>query len=172
MGDDFDRPAYYEQGGAFFDAHDREIVPGQPLAADVDDEPEQDAEVDELLSPADLVAKVDSMPWAKWAAEAKRVLGPGAPRGKPALLEALKEAIQKHAERKSKRAPAVAAPAPVGKGDVDLAAWARGQQEYLSGDVFKALKQKHSVNITERRDAVDFLITEGVIKASEARADV
>ena len=30
---EFDRPARYEQDSRFFDVHDREIVPGQPLGA-------------------------------------------------------------------------------------------------------------------------------------------
>jgi hypothetical protein len=55
---------------------------------------------------------------------------------------------------------------------VDLLAWARGQKEYLWGEVRKAIKAEFGRNVSERDDAVEFLIAQGKITANEARRDV
>jgi hypothetical protein len=83
---------------------------------------------------------------------------------------------KKHGERQSKRTTkkteADAPAKPNSKSGIDLAAWARGQKHYLAGEVFKALRNEYHVQLSERRDAVDFLIAQGVIEASQARTDV
>lgn len=67
-------------------------------------------------------------------------------------------------------------PAPTGpaKGStrVDLEAWARGKKDYLIGDLRKAFKLKYNKVITERRDALDFLIEQRVVTPQEARKDI
>jgi pyruvate/2-oxoglutarate dehydrogenase complex dihydrolipoamide acyltransferase (E2) component len=55
---------------------------------------------------------------------------------------------------------------------IDLAAWGRGQADFLSQEIFKAVRSKYNVVLSERRDVVDLLITEKVITAEEARKDV
>lgn len=173
VGEGFDRPACYQQGDDFFDAHDRQIIPGQPLKA-AEIEPEEVVEDGTVpTSVAELAAQVDTMSWPKWSAAVKNVLGPACPRGKAAMLGALQEAIKEHGERQSNRTAKTAAPAPTnGKSGIDLAAWARGQKDYISGEVFKAMRTAYNVQFSERRDAVDFLISEGVIEAAQARKDV
>jgi hypothetical protein len=71
-----------------------------------------------------------------------------------------------------------------GKGaGVDLAGWARGEKEYRFSDVQKAIDDyilgeiykivdARFVSVKGRRDAVQFLIDEGIIDAGEARDDV
>lgn len=70
-----------------------------------------------------------------------------------------------------KKAAAAPAPAAAGTG-IDLAAWGRGQADFLSQEIFKAVRAKYNVVLSERRDVVDLLITEKVITAEEARTDV
>ncbi len=62
--------------------------------------------------------------------------------------------------------------APAKSGEVDLAAWARGQNEYIFGEIRKSIRSKYSTSVTERRDAIDLLIAEKVITAAEARKDI
>lgn len=67
------------------------------------------------------------------------------------------------------------APAAKTKGSVDLARWARGQQEYLFADVRKEIRKTYSKYIAgpeERKDAVDFLVSVGLIAADQVRRDV
>jgi hypothetical protein len=176
MGNGFDRPAYFQQGEDFFDAHDRQIIPGQPIVVEADEPDDEGSEDSEQISAGELVALAETMSWPKWAAAVKKVLGPDSPRGKAAMLAALQEALQKHGERQSKRTTkkteADAPAKPNSKSGIDLAAWARGQKHYLAGEVFKALRNEYHVQLSERRDAVDFLIAQGVIEASQARTDV
>lgn len=213
--DDFDRPAFYEQGGALFDQHDREIVPGQPLQQIVPHAPgpvtkESDPEprhpldhdgdghpggslpagpVDPAMSPAELLSQADTLPWAQFRKQAKAIFGPNCPANKEAIRIALEEAVAGYEERERVRkaraidtapheaaqvpAPPPPAPAPQGKASgVDLAAWGRGQKEYLFGDIRKAIRAQYGRLVTERHDAVDLLIEQRVITAESARKDV
>jgi hypothetical protein len=56
--------------------------------------------------------------------------------------------------------------------DVDLAAWARGEMDYLTGELLEAVDGKHALVVTSRREALDLLLAEGVITVAEARLDV
>lgn len=178
-GAEFDRPAHYEQDGRNFDQHYREIVPGQPLASEVkaQDESVAAAAEEEMLSPAALLAGANTIPWAKFNKEAKRILGATCPAGKAAIVGALQTAIAGYQARQEKRAPAAAAAvAPSNgaavKGGVDLAAWGRGQKEYIVGDLIKAFRSQHHARLSERRDMVNFLVDQKVITGAEARQDV
>ena len=66
---------------------------------------------------------------------------------------------------------------------VDLAAWGRGQQDYIFGEVKLAIDEHilgeiykivdaRYVSVQSRADAVKFLIDEGIISSAEARTDV
>ena len=106
-----DRPAHYAQNDRYFDQHDREIVPGQPLKVQV--VPEVGQESDRTaeatpISPVQLLAQSGSMPWARFIKEAKRILGPSCPAGKQAVVEALKAAVAGYQQRVEKRIPAAA----------------------------------------------------------------
>lgn len=174
--DGCDRPAVYEQGGLYFDAHDRLLEPGKtasivPTDDDDDDLPEVEMTVAELLRQADVLH------WRKLKAHAIRVLGPDCPASKAQIIEALQEVQKEFDARLAKREKAAAprAVAPAAKkadGGVDLAAWARGQKEYLFGDIRKAIKAEYGRNVQERDDAVEFLVEQGVVYAEHARKDV
>jgi hypothetical protein len=229
--DEFDRPAHYQFKDKFFDAHGREIVPGEPLQeedmADEDAEGEDDGHAG--LSPAALIGQANTMPWSRFKALAQELLGPTCPKAKPgivarlqALVEgrqtkvttvsrkgvAITEAAPKDAPQeapkaggkpkngggakswpaapKEKPAPAAEAAeastpptAPAAKaspaaqpGVVDLAAWGRGEVDYLNGPLAKAAKAELKVPLTERREILDALIDNGVIEADEARTDL
>lgn len=203
--EDFDRPAYYEQGGRFYDAHDRLIEPGKALEeAEEGTHGAADRDAAEGLSPSDLVLQAEVIPWGAFRKRAKEILGVTCPASKAEMLVALREAIKHYESRKQARrtTPAPAAeppksngltwngltgqdgepnltakpaqpPAPPAKsGEVDLAAWGRGQKEYIFGEVRKTIRAKYSTSVTERRDAVDLLIAEKVITAAEARKDI
>ena len=194
--DDCDRPAFYEQDNRLYDAHDRLIEPGKPLPVQV--VPEVTSEGDRAkgpaMSPAELIRQADTLPWPQFHKGAKAILGKLCPPGKPAIVLALQEALTAYEARVAKRSSGAAkgmtwdgmvggpgepptaepAPGPVAKanGGVDLAAWGRGQKDYLFGEVQKAIRTTLHRQVTERRDAVDFLIEAGVIQAAEARRDV
>jgi hypothetical protein len=66
---------------------------------------------------------------------------------------------------------------------VDLAAWGRGEREYLWAEVQKAIDdyamaeiekiiQARFAGITDRAAAVDLLVEEGIIEPGQARRDV
>lgn len=124
------------------------------------------------IGPAELLAASHSMAWPKFRAEAQRILGPACPPSKGgivAALEAMVSGVSTVAQ------PASTGPvnptSPVIDG-VDLAAWARGQKDYLFGDIQKALRKGFSKQVTERVDAVNFLVDEKVLSAEDARKDV
>lgn len=201
---DLDRPAFYEQDGKLFDAHDRHIEPGKPLPED-EEPPVNDSVKDTAagMSPAVLLANAGAMPWAAFRKRAREILGDACPAGKSDIVEALKAAIQHYEARQKRRTsgpntsgPKVAEPdqkstgltwnnltgqeenenltaKPVAKaGEIDLAAWGRGQKEYIFSEVRKGIRAKFSVSVTERRDAVNLLVDEKVITAAEARKDI
>ena len=206
-----DRAAAYAQDGKWFDAHDREIVSGQKLGAEevarIKTEVAQaQAKTEQPLSPAELIADANTLPYAVFQREAKRILGDTCPAGKEQIVAALKKAVGEYTERQQKRGhkprakPDVAdadppdtdaessktAPASerssastkaakAGKGAIDLAAWARGNANYLFGDVRKAIRQEYGKQISganEKMEALDFLIENKVITAAQARKDI
>lgn len=185
-----DRAALYEQDGRMFDAHDRLIEPGVTLAADPGKPKGTDVTVPpsgvtEVVTVADLLRQADSMHWRTFKKAAEGVLGATCPAGKAQIIEALRAAQREfdaRAERKAASRPeiadhddevgGVAPPVQQASSGVDLSRWARGQQEYLWGDVRKAIKARYGRNVTERDDAVEFLVDQGLINAAEARQDV
>lgn len=178
--DGCDRPAKYEQDGKLFDAHFRLIEPGVTVSIvpTEDDGGEQD--VPASLTVADLLRQADSMHWRTFKKAAMAVLGPECPSAKAQVIEALQAAQQEFDARAGRRktvqigAAKVTTERPSGlsPSGIDLAAWGRGQQEYLWGDVRKAIKAEFGRNVTERDDAVEFLVEQGKITAAEARQDV
>lgn len=153
-----------------------------------------------IVSPIELIRRAGELPWPTFRKRAKAILGDTCPQSKAAILEALKAALQEYEQRltlrRSANAPAPAAqneefkgmawdtqrpepmpptsppPKPVKEGEVDLAAYARGQKDYLFGDVMKAMRAQYHVQFTERRDVVNFLVDNDVIPAHQARKDV
>ncbi len=220
----FDRNAFFTQDGVFFDQHDREIVPGLPMAQIVpyapgpvtrDNTPppatvpaegagpgdaggsggggrhplDHDGDgrpggslpagpLDAAMSPADLLRQADTLSWPQFRKQAKAIFGPDCPAHKDAIKAALIEKVNAEASaapapKPAAPTPPAPAPAPQGKATgVDLAAWGRGRQEYLFGDIRKAIRAQYGKVVTERHDAVDFLIEQGVITAESARKDV
>jgi hypothetical protein len=55
---------------------------------------------------------------------------------------------------------------------LDLAAWARGQREYLFGEVRQKLRREHGIAVADRRAAVEAILEIGLINHGEARRDV
>lgn len=193
--DDCDRPAYYEQDGKLFDAHDRVIEAGKPIK----DDPPVNAgpEPAGTMSPYELLRQVDVMPWAAFRKRAKEILGDTCPASKADITIALQGAVQHYEERQAKRRPGPREAEPEQKspgmtwsnltgqpetenltakpskpGEIDLAAWARGQKEYLFSEVRKAIRGKYAAVVTERDDAVNLLVDNGVLTQAEARKDV
>jgi hypothetical protein len=56
--------------------------------------------------------------------------------------------------------------------DVDLAAWGRGEMDYRTGELLEAIDARFARVVTDRRQALDLLLDEGVITVAEARQDV
>lgn len=191
------RPAYYEQDGILFDAHDLECVTG---AAAVENKvPAKKAEpADDDLSVSTLLRDADQIPWPKFLKSAKRVLGSECPSGKAAIVEALRTAVAAYEARRGRTGVAPVAENVVDEPDVemdaepvvtqpppspapmlstvttgvDLAAWARGQKDYLFSEVRNAVRKQYSAQLSERRDVVNLLVEAKVIAAHEARRDV
>ena len=151
--------------------------------------PTPKAETEEqAMSVGTLLAAVDAMPYQTWARHARAILGPTCPAGKKAIIAALEEAKKNYENKQAKRAQFAAAsaeaeaeaiaasppppPPAAASGGVDLAAWGRGQKDYLFGEVQKAARQQHNVQLSQRRAVVDFLIEAKIIRADEARRDV
>lgn len=138
----------------------------------------------DTLTAADLLANAAHIPWPTFRKAAQRILGSSCPASKKAILDELKKAaegVDDFADVQARNArprPAAVPKQPAGpvtiKGGVtvDLAAWGRGQKDYLWSEVQKAIRQQYHKQVTERRDALDFLIEEGVITADSARKDI
>lgn len=186
--DNCDRAAHYEQGGKLFDQHGHEIVPGRRgPAATVSEAPALETGV-ETLSITDLMANADTIPFPTLRKRAREILGETCPSGKQAIIAALTVARQGYEERQARRvaaatqeqstddddAPEVppSMPAVTTVNGIDLAAWGRGKIDRLFAEVQKAIRIQYSKQVTERRDAVEFLIEQGAITAAEARTDV
>lgn len=185
-GDEFipdgcDRPAKYEQDAKLFDAHFRLIEPGvtASIVPTEDDGDDQQA-APTSITVADLLRQADNMHWRTFKKAATAVLGSECPSAKGQIIEALQAAQHEFEARAGRRktvqvgAAKVTTERPSGlsPSGIDLAAWGRGQQEYLWGDVRKAIKSEFGRNVTERDDAVEFLVEQGKITAAEARQDV
>lgn len=179
--DGYDLPAMYEQDGRLFDAYGYECKPGASRARDA--EADDDTTTDGPMSVDALLRDADTMQYARLLKHAKQILGPTCPNGKQPIIAALREAKAAYEQRQATRRtarPATEAPtpaeagtpAPVVAGGVDLAAWGRGQKDYLFGEVQKAIRATYHAQLSERRDAVQLLIDQGVITARDARQDV
>lgn len=144
-------PAHYEQDGVLFDAH------GHPCRKEDAAKPApvvvttvETAPVVETVVIAPVEPPVDESPRKKRAAA--RAANAKAPSPEPI--------------------PAAPPPANGIVNGIDLAAWGRGQQEYLFAEVRKAVKKGYGAALDERRAVVDFLIEQRVITAAQARTDV
>ncbi len=144
--------AHYEQDGILFDAHGAPCRPEDAKAEKVPAKKEAaPAPVEPVVAPVVAEAAVDTSPRQKRAA------------------------ARAAANAKAPAPEAIPAPPPPTNGvvdGVDLAAWGRGQREYLFNEVRKAIKKGYGAQFTERREAVDFLIEQRVIVAAQARKDV
>jgi hypothetical protein len=56
--------------------------------------------------------------------------------------------------------------------DVDLAAFGRGEVDYLEQELLEAIDGRFGWPATSRQDALEYLIERGVVTAAEARRDV
>jgi hypothetical protein len=56
--------------------------------------------------------------------------------------------------------------------DVDLAAWGRGEMDYLTGELLEAIDARFARVATSRPEALALLLDEGMITVAEARQDV
>ncbi len=179
---DLDRAAHYEQDGMFFDGHDREIVPGQPLqlVQEPKVEPAEVAVVDtEVTSAAELLLKrSENMSVVELRKEAKIVLGDDAPKKAADIIEALQLAVAAQSSLGETPEPSQTSEGLTWSGlaggddGIDLLAWGRGQKEYLWSEVQQEIRKEHHKQVSERRDAVDFLIEMGLLKSAEARTDI
>lgn len=200
--DGCDNPAVYEQDGMLFDAHGMPCVPGGAAARTmVPPTPPAAMAQEPTMSVDALIAGAESMPYTRLLKHAKEILGPSCPGGgKQPIIDALVAAKAEYEARKAKKmtasaarpaseepAPApsadqaplpptppmpIAAPSAAVKPGVDLAAWGRGQKDYLFGEVQKAVRQQYHAQLSERRDVVDLLVQQGVITSAQARQDV
>jgi len=184
--DGFDRAAYYEQDAQFFDAHGRQIIPGKPLSAEeAAKTPAEINDSEDLLGVSELIAKIDRMSFTKFKNRAKKILGDTCPNDREGIVAALKEALAKVQAREAARrkveqkasepAPAAGLSWSAVSGDdgtgINLAAWAAGKKDYLFSEVQKEIRTKHNKQISERRDAVDFVVELGLVESKDARTD-
>ena len=154
--------------------HARNKAQAEKNMADAPAEPE----AREAYSAGDLLAQCDTMAWAMFHNEAKRVLGAGCPGGKDAIIAALKKAQAGKGAGKGKNGttapdgkPVAPVAASVAPGAIDLAQWAMGKKEYLFGQVRGAIRTQYAAVVEKRRDAVHLLVDQKVVPAHLARTD-
>ena len=182
----------------------RRVVPASEVLPPLAPPPTngETAATEASMTPAQVLAQADSLSFAILRKEAKRILGPTCPGNKIGIKAALEAAIAAYQEKQTKRysgakgmtwaglagqtpaeeeapdepaQPAPPAAQPPANGALDLAAWGRGQREYLFAEVRKAIRAKYNRTIFgehERREAVYFLVDQGLIRASDARKDI
>lgn len=185
--------AAYELDGTYYDVQGRPMAKdanGEPIPMDTADEPAQSPSKPAGKAKAagkgkpkadDVNPPKDAAELAEWIDAgavnylialkfARQFLGAKAPRPKDELIKALRQhgkapapvQQQPEVERKADKVDAVV-------GNIDLAAWGRGQANYLAGDIYKAIGERFGRRVMETRDAVDVLIKEGVITEDQAR---
>jgi hypothetical protein len=163
-----DRPAYYEQDGRLFDQFDCEIIPGRAHAAGAQrampagDAPE---------SAAALLAARETIPWPQFKRRARHLLGDRCPATKADIIAALQDAAATQAATTVPQPPSTANEAADADHTIDLAAWGRGQKNYVFGEVRRAIRQRFSAVVNTTHDAVDLLIAQRIVTAQEARRD-
>ena len=165
--------ASFSQDGHYFNSEGQELDPATGETVDPTEE-DQAAEVAEVAqAPAsrltavnELISLSASMSFIAFRVKAAVLLGIEPPATKTDTLAALKVLAASLAPKPKPAAPAAPA-AP--SGEVDLAAWGRGDADYLFGDVAKAIAEKHHRIVQNTRDAVDALIEDEVITSAEAR---
>jgi hypothetical protein len=99
----------------------------------------------------------------------------GGPKAWPAQPAADQAAAQGAADAAPAAVAAAAPPAAAASakpGEIDLAAWGRGETNYLSGQLTKAARAQFNVQLTERRDILDALIERGMVTLEGARTDL
>ena len=143
--------------------HDGDGRPGGSLPAG----PALDVTAAELLARM----KARTIAWNAAQKSAKRILGGDCPAGKAAIMEALKVAAQAGSKHKPAPEKSNKKEAP-DTGGIDLAAWGRGQKEYLFDEVRKAIRKAYHVGVNDRRAAIEVLLDENLITADEARQDL
>jgi hypothetical protein len=169
--DGCDRPAAFEQDGKLFDVHDRLIEPGVPASIVPSDDGDDGGAPDIDMTVAEILRQADGMQLRKFKGYASKILGADCPATKAAMIEAL-EARQKDIDASLARRAKNNTTVHIANSGVDLVAWAMGNKEYLFGDVRKAIRQTYGKNVTERDDAVEFLVERGLVYADHARKDV
>lgn len=183
------RGVFYEQNGRYYTKDHQEVdQDGRPIEVEngkSEDyglpEPEQikngDAGEGIMIPLDDLLEKVN-MPFMAFKKAARAHLGDATPALKADIIAALK--VKAAAAQKVPPPPPNGAPAPskasttketVASNGVDIVAWVdkRIAKQYLMGDVYKAIKLLYNKVVSNERDAVNFLIDEGVIAPEFAR---
>lgn len=182
------RGVAFEQNGRYYTAEHREVdQDGRPLADVIVVEngkepdyglPEADKpkngnhDIGPVIPIADLLAATN-MPFMAFKKAARGHLGDATPALKADIITALKakEAASQPPPKNEAPAPSQASKETVAPNGVDIVAWAdkRIGKNYLMGDVYKAIKQLHNKVVSNERDAINFLIDEGVVEAQYAR---
>jgi hypothetical protein len=169
--DNMDRPAVADQDGKLFDQYGYEIIPGVPGPP-----PEELSETAPAADPgstnsaADLLGQADALPFPAFRARARKILGDRCPASKDGIIVALKRAVANpDAATPSSNQAAPAAAKDQKASAVDLAAWGRGQKNYLFAEVRKAIRERLNRVVSTTEDAVDALIDAKVISAATAR---
>lgn len=132
-----------------------------------------------------LLEGAEEIPWPQFRKRAREILGPDCPSDKAGMKEALATALEKVESAKDSPQHTLPEVSSAGitmdglssdaehiVGTVNLAAWARGTQQYIFGEVAKAIRAKYNKQVSERVDALDFLIEQGVVSAAAARKDI
>lgn len=191
-----DRAAFYAQDDKYFDVYDREIVPGvpapapsvpivaapapAPVAVATETEAPATAPAAPVVTPvltkpkeksiAEVLAGLESgaLPWAAFRKEAKRILGAACPAAKDATIAALR-AAQGNGGKPVEEPQQAPAPVKTKSGTtIDLAGWGRNTEQYLFGDVRKAIQAKDAKVVSTVKDAIEHLIDTKVVTAQEA----
>lgn len=175
---------FFEQNGRYYTKDHSEVdQDGKPVEngkteSVLDPKPhsvKNGADGEPLIPISDLLERLN-MPFMAFKKAARAHLGDKTPALKADIVTALKE---KAATAKEPPPPSKGAPAPsqasakgkVASNGVDIVAWVdkRIGKQYLMGDVYKAIKELHNKVVGNERDAVNFLIDEGVVPAEFAR---
>ncbi len=172
--------AVFQQNDEYYDALGHRLAKdesGLPIAVALDPE---EIDPDTLPTAHELLINKDKMPFFKWKGHAKRILGPESPGNKDGLVEMLKSVRNNQVGMHRAPDPAVenqtATEAEISKqdldpaqnGDVDIVGWAKGEKQYLMAQITKVIRARFHIQCTTMRDAIDFLIQQGVVTGEEA----
>lgn len=157
---------YYDSSGKFMPSHPDNKGKAPKVTTMPKDTPLEEVPV---LTALQVLATMNDMSYFEFRAHAERTLKTKFGRGtkKADILQLL----ENEGRKETKVVPMSFSSMSGGTEQINLTAWAKGEQEYLAAEVFSAISQRYDRRVSNIHDAVECLIEEKVVHPKDARTN-